>query len=457
MEEDLRVSEARYRSLFDNMLDGVVYVRLIFDKERVVDWLCLSVNSAYETLTGLKNVVGKRVSEIIPGIQETDPGAFETLGRVARTGVPEHFEYSSKGTGEWYSFSIYSQSPDEAVMVFDVITKRKQAEEALRASEANYRSLFESASDAIIVADAQGRYLDVNAAACRLFGATREELLNHSLHDLAAEEAPEYAPLIARLISGEVSKAECRSRHRNGSLFSCECSTTTLPDGRLLTIVRDITERKKAEEELRRPSGRLFTLEDDERRRLARELHDSTAQLLAALLMNLSIVSESIEVLNQRAEAALAESAALAQQCLREIRTLSYILHPPDLDELGLESALSRYIEGFTQRSGIGVELTLSAGLGRFPQAMETAVFRVVQECLTNIHRHSGSSTARLRLTRGPSNLVLEVEDAGQGIHDAAPSGVGIASMRERVRQVNGWLEVTSGHGGTIVTATIPL
>jgi len=200
-----------------------------------------------------------------------------------------------------------------------------------------------------------------------------------------------------------------------------------------------------------------LTLEDDERRRLARELHDTTAQSLAALCMNLSVVREATDTLNPRARAALDESVTLAKESLHEIRTVSYLLHPPGLDELGLASALSGYIGGFIQRSGIRVEVDVPPDLGRLPQAVETTVFRLVQECLTNIHRHSGSSTARVRLVRKPSNLVLEVEDAGRGIRGNAPSGVGIASMRERVQQLDGWLEIASNPGGTTVRATIPL
>jgi signal transduction histidine kinase len=173
--------------------------------------------------------------------------------------------------------------------------------------------------------------------------------------------------------------------------------------------------------------------------------------------MNLSVVSESADVLNPRAQTAMTEAVTLADKCLRELRTISYLLHPRELDELGLESALSRYIDGFVQRSGIQVEVEVSPDLGRLPQDVEMTAFRLVQECLTNIHRHSGSGTARLRLIRGPSNLVLQVEDAGHGIRGDAPSGVGIASMRERVQQLDGSLEIASRPSGTTVKATIPL
>ena len=204
-------------------------------------------------------------------------------------------------------------------------------------------------------------------------------------------------------------------------------------------------------------SGRLLRLEDEERRRLARELHDTTAQWLAALSMNLSVLSESAGVLNPRARTAMAESTALADRCLREIRTVSYLLHPHELDELGLQSALSRYIDGFIQRSGIQVEVEVPSDLGRVPQAVETAVFRIVQECLTNVHRHSGSSTGRVRLRRCSSSLILEVMDAGHGFGPDTPPGVGIAGMRERVQQLNGRLEIVSHSSGTTVKATIPV
>ena len=225
----------------------------------------------------------------------------------------------------------------------------------------------------------------------------------------------------------------------------------------ILDRIQTAEELQRSWDQLRTLSRRLLTLEDEERRRLARELHDTTAQWLAALSMNLSVLSESADVFNQRAQAALGEAITLTDQCLREIRTVSYLLHPPELDELGLESALSRYIAGFINRSGIEVEMEAAPDLGRLPQTVETAVFRIVQECLTNVHRHSGSRTGRVRLIRGPSNLVLEVQDAGHGIRGGAPSGVGIASMRERVQQLNGRLDIASYRGGTTVKVTIPL
>ncbi|HEV8337527.1 MAG TPA: MASE1 domain-containing protein [Candidatus Polarisedimenticolia bacterium] len=220
----------------------------------------------------------------------------------------------------------------------------------------------------------------------------------------------------------------------------------------------EIGERKEAEQSLRKLSTRLLRIQDEERQRLARELHDSTAQSLAALSMNLA-VAKSCRTLDERARAALEESEALAQRCLREIRSLSYLLHPPLLEEIGLSAALRWCVQGFARRSGIAVDLELPPDFGRLPTEVEYALFRIVQECLTNIQRHSGSSSARVQLVRQPKRIALEVRDQGKGIppgildrHDGVELlGVGLLGMRERVRQLGGQIRIDSGSGGSAV------
>jgi signal transduction histidine kinase len=219
-----------------------------------------------------------------------------------------------------------------------------------------------------------------------------------------------------------------------------------------------------ANQGLRELTARLMKLQDDERRRIARELHDSVGQALAALSMNLTTVGTDLERLSQTART-VADSAVLVQEMNKEVRTISHLLHPPLLDEAGLASALRWYIEGFSQRSKIQVELEAPQDFGRVPQELETAVFRIVQECLTNIHRHSNSSVALVRLTRSSSELRVRVEDRGTGIRveklnevttSGAP-GVGIRGMRERMRQLGGSLEVSSNGDGTTVEARLPI
>jgi len=214
---------------------------------------------------------------------------------------------------------------------------------------------------------------------------------------------------------------------------------------------------------LRDLSARLLQLQDDERRRIARELHDSVGQLLAGLTMNLSAVRADIDRLG-KAAAALTDSEALVQEMSKEVRTISHLLHPPLLDEAGLSSAVRWYTDGFAQRSKIEVDLDLPADFGRLSPELETAIFRVVQECLTNIHRHSGSPIAMIRLLRLNGEVHVEVKDKGKGIPidkreelaSAGTPGVGIRGMRERMRQLGGALEITSNGDGTVILARLP-
>src|SRR3989442_12502472 len=228
----------------------------------------------------------------------------------------------------------------------------------------------------------------------------------------------------------------------------------------------DIEDRKHAEEELRRLSGQLLQSQDEERRRIARELHDSTGQDLVALATMLGQLRGSIPSVERKSRRLLSECKVLADRCIREVRTLSYLLHPPMLDEGGLEDAIRDYVDGFTKRSGIQVELEVSPRFGRMKPDVELALFRVVQESLTNIQRHSGSLQAKIRIDRNADNVTLEVSDKGRGISDSErkqtggfPSGVGVGipSMHERVKQIGGRLDVDSSSRGTTVRATIPV
>jgi PAS domain S-box-containing protein len=228
----------------------------------------------------------------------------------------------------------------------------------------------------------------------------------------------------------------------------------------------DIEDRKQAEEELRRLSGQLLRLQDEERRRIARDLHDSTGQDLVALATTLSQLHDAIPSSNRKLRNLASQCQTLADQCIREVRTVSYLLHPPMLDEAGLEDAIRHYAGGFTERTGIEVELEISSRFGRMKPEIELALFRVVQESLTNIQRHSGSRQARIQIERGPGMIALEISDKGSGIpgnlrrHKGElpfGRGVGIPSMHERVKLIGGHLEIVSGSTGTTVRVTIPI
>lgn len=227
--------------------------------------------------------------------------------------------------------------------------------------------------------------------------------------------------------------------------------------------VRERTaELNAANDNLRELSARLLQLRDEERRRLARELHDSVGQMLAAIAMNIATV-RSTPLVAAAAKAAL-ENEILIQQVSDEIRTISHLLHPPLLDEVGLASALRWYVEGFSKRSKIAVDLEIEPKFRRLASEMEIAIFRIVQECLTNVHRHSGSHTAEVRIRYQDGHVRVVIQDAGKGIplaeqhalKSAGRMGVGFRGMRERITQLGGTLELQSGENGTVVTCSMP-
>jgi len=224
------------------------------------------------------------------------------------------------------------------------------------------------------------------------------------------------------------------------------------------------SQREQVLADLRILAGELMRIQDEERRRIGRDLHDSTGQSLAALEIDLERLSKSATRLGSTQRELLGNAIKLARQCATEIRTASYLLHPPLLDELGLVSALRWLADGLRQRGSIEVQLELPEALPRLRPDEELTLFRIAQEALTNVHRHSASPWAAVRLTRVPECIRLEIEDAGRGLAIAEPGrrageptlGVGLAGMRERIRQVGGTFTVHSAGSGTLICATIP-
>lgn len=251
------------------------------------------------------------------------------------------------------------------------------------------------------------------------------------------------------------SEMERRVRERTDELTKANAS-----------LQSEIADRKEKEELLRQLSGHLMQAQDQERRRIARELHDNSGQTLAAIAVNLSRIENLVPDAPAKVRNLVADTAAMAEQTSREIRTVSYLMHPPLLDEAGLLAAINWLANGFSQRSGIRAEVDAPAQFDRLPADIEVTVFRIVQETLTNVARHSGSKTAFIKLTRQPGEIVLTVRDEGRGIPpeklekvhgNVSALGVGVAGVWERVRQFGGELEINSNSRGTTVMVVVPL
>ncbi len=347
-----------------------------------------------------------------------------------------------------------------------VIVERIRTEEKLAAQA----KLLEFANDAIFVRTLDDTITYWNQGAERLYGWRREEVLGKTIHDTLRTEFPQSFPEIrAQVLRDGSWQGEVTHSKRDGSRITVSSRWSLWRDKEerplgFLELNTDITDRKQAEDNVRALSGRLLQLQDDERRHIARELHDSAGQLLIALGMNLASIEHEAKQLSAKAREACRAGLELVQELSGELRTISHLLHPPLLDEAGLASAVQLYVEGFAERSKIAVELELSPEFGRLSPEAETAVFRIVQECLTNIHRHSGSSNASIRIARAIREVRVEVRDQGKGIpagkHPNSPAfktGVGIQGMKERVAQLGGHFEIRSGKNGTIVVATLPV
>ena len=350
------------------------------------------------------------------------------------------------------------------------ITERKKLEEELKQSELELSTLIENSPDVIARLDRQLRYIYVSPTLQKVVGRRAEELRGQTPTEIGKDDA--------ECAAYESFEACCREAfetnrpvHRSIEYKGRSYWTRVIPelseDGTVesvLTINEDVTDRIRSEQELVQLTVRLFTLQDEERRRIARELHDVTAQNLFAMSMNLSKL-DKLQENSQEAHELIAECQAMGSQSLQEIRTLSYLLHPPLLDQAGLVSALRWYVEGFSKRSGIYVEV-FTQPIGRLRPEVEIALFRVVQEALTNVRRHSNSDVARIRLETRREDLVLEISDQGCGLATTKPHangdsdvsiGVGISGMRQRLQQLGGSLDITFNNQGTTVSAVVPM
>lgn len=371
-------------------------------------------------------------------------------------------------------------------------------------------AIVDSSADAIISKNLDGFITSWNKGAERIFGYSADEAVGrHITLIIPKDRLGEETEILSRIRRGErIDHFETIRRRKNGEFLNASVTISPVKDGwgRVVgasKVARDITEQTRAKEalreseaklrdlserlesevrartrqledrnldvvqqseQLRELSGRLLNTQDEERRHIARELHDSAGQTLAVLAMNLSSLIESARREAPELVQSAEEAEELVQQLTKDIRTTSYLLHPPLLEENGLPAALSWFIRGLTERSGLDITFNISEEFGRLPHEMELVVFRLIQECLANIHRHSGSATAAIHVIREPDRVLVEVKDQGHGMSaerlaeiQSAGAGLGIRGIRERLRHFNGEMIIHSSSAGTTVLATIPL
>ncbi len=347
-----------------------------------------------------------------------------------------------------------------------VVMERERATAKATLAHEELQSILDNTPASVCVRDLQGRPLLVNRSARNLLeklrGPAGTTTFDRFPPDIAATWRDEDRSIMVdgkpivreeRIDLGAglqlFLKHKFALRDRDGAIYGI-CAVST-----------DVTELDRAKQEVQDLSARLLNAQDEERRRIARELHDGTVQTLTAVTLNLSRLIGA----NPEDDRTIEESISLLEEAHSELRTLSYLLHPPALDEFGLAPALRVYVDGFTKRTGIDVKLHLSSHVGRIEPHVEMALFRIVQESLSNVHRHSGARSAEIRVERAPAELVLSISDAGHGIVSKAAAGndartqtygVGIAGMKARLKQLGGRLDVRSGPTGTTVTAVVP-
>ena len=344
-EEALRKSEKHFRSLFENMLNAVAYLKVHFDQDGSVDFTCLDVNKAFETQTGIKNLVGKRVSSVLPDLHKTDAALLERLGRVARSGEPDRFENYVASMGRWHSQAAYSPQREHVVVVFDDITERKGQEEELRQSLGQLRSL----------------------------------------------------------------------------------------------------------------AAHVQRVREEERGRLAREIHDELGQALTAIKLELSSLVQGLPAEKKRRSKDILE---LVDRTIQSMRRICTELRPAVLDALGLVAALEWAAGEFAARTGARCRLDFPPDEIVIDQECTVALFRIFQETLTNVARHANATEVNVRLAKVDGKLALEVHDNGIGVSEERPAArgsLGIVGMRERALLVGGEFTITGGPGkGTTVRVGIP-
>jgi PAS domain S-box-containing protein len=423
-------------------------------------------------------LVGVPLHEIFP--EDVADNFINSIKKAAAAGPTiEELDDLVTSPGNTGSFLIYRfpllQPVNGQTLVGGVainLTEQKRIGRALQESEQEYKRIVDTMIEGICVCDADMRIVFVNDQLVRMLGSTeRDEVLGRPIMDLFdAEAQTRFGSYLESRHTGVGQNYTAGLIRHDGVPLTALISAAPVYDDQQefagsLALFIDITDRVEAERQLEALAGRLLTVQDEERRRIARELHDGTAQDLAAIALNLSMTSQRLGPSNADIVPVMDQTRQMAENSLRELRTLSYLLHPPMFDDGGLVSSLRWFIEGYSTRSGIDVAFYDSLE-SRLPSEIEIAIYRVVQESLNNVHRHSGSKTASISLAVKDNEVFVRIKDRGHGFGHDDPRytnknftllGVGLRGMEERLRMLGGRLTIGSGPKGTKITGIIPV
>lgn len=459
----LKESEERYRNVVQTQTELICRFLPDTTLTFVNDAYCKCFAKPAAELVGTKFVL------LIPEAQrDAILRYFESLAKTPRSETQEHPVIRPDGSRGWHQWTNHAiTSRDGAVVEFQGvgrdISERKQLELQVVRSEREFSTLVENSPDVICRLDRDLRYIYVSPNLKGIFGIAVDQFLGKRPGDVSVpdydsngfENSCREAADKRRPTVHEFQYREHQYRTRIIPEYSAVGEVESV-----MSITEDFTARLRAELELRKLASRLFNLQDDERRRIARELHDGAAQNVSAISLNLSRLEKMAVNPTSETTQLLRDSQELTSQSLSELRTLSYLLHPPILEHAGLARALQLLAKGFSERTGIQVDVAAVQNIGRLPSDIETALFRIVQESLTNVRRHSGSDTASIRLEKRAGEVKLQISDRGRGMlggaGETAELGVGISGMRQRLIQLGGRLDIESSPGGTTITALIP-
>jgi PAS domain S-box-containing protein len=462
----------RFRE-FEAVVENVEEMIAVVDR----DYRYLMANRAFLNHRGARReqIVGQLIADVL------NPGVFENTVKAKldesfqNRAVKYEMKYTYPDLGERSIFISYFPisgpgGVERVVCLLQDITERKRVHELIRQERDRAQSYLDIADVILLALDLEGRITLINRKGCATLGREESELLGRNWFEtcLPPRTHRELKAFFHTLLDGELTSLENPVLTSSGEerMIGWRNSLLRGGEGRVIGTLssgEDITERKQAESALRHLSGKLLHAQDEERRKVARELHDGIGTYVSGLSLALGRIRTFLDEKNPEHQKVVAECRDLIQAAAGEIRAISYLLHPPTMEEMGLGSSLEWLVRGFSGRSGITISLQLAPDIGRLKAETELTIFRVTQEALNNVYRHSGSSTAAVRLFQESDDIVLEIADCGRGLPPRAAGAdpdftVGISGMRERVEELGGKFSIESVAGeGCTVRAALPL